>query len=68
MGQTVVDKSSNITKWNYITFATSLASRLPENSSALVLGLGGGSFANSLQNNLKFRVDAVELDGRIARA
>ena len=65
MGQTVVDKTSYSSKWNYITFATSMASKLPENSSALLLGLGGGSIANMFQQNLKFQVDAVELDERI---
>jgi predicted membrane-bound spermidine synthase len=67
MGQTVVDKTTNYTKWNYINFATSLASKLPENSSVLELGLGGGSIANMFQRNLKFQVDAVELDERIVR-
>ena len=65
MGQTNIDKTTNTSKWNYITFMTALASKLPENSDALVLGLGGGSAANIFQTNLKFRVDAVELDGRI---
>jgi len=65
MGQTVVDRSSKSSKWNYIIFASSVASVLPENSKALVLGLGGGSAAN-IFHNLKFDVDAVELDGRIA--
>jgi predicted membrane-bound spermidine synthase len=65
MGQTNINKTTNTSKWNYITFITALASKLPENSDALVLGLGGGSAANIFQTNLKFRVDAVELDGRI---
>ncbi len=65
MGQTNINKTTNTSKWNYITFMTALASKLPENSDALVLGLGGGSAANIFQTNLKFRVDAVELDGRI---
>ncbi len=67
MGQTVVDKTSISTKFNYITFASSVASILPENSKALVLGLGGGSAANNFFYNSKFIVDAVELDGRIAK-
>jgi hypothetical protein len=65
IGQTGIDKTSNSTKWNYIIFTSSVASVLPENSKALVLGLGGGSAANIFQN-LKFKVDAVELDERIA--
>jgi predicted membrane-bound spermidine synthase len=66
MGQTFVDKSTNNSQLNYITFSSSIASKLPENSKALLLGLGGGSEANMLHNNLKFKVDAVELDGRIS--
>ena len=65
MGQTVMDNVTKGTKWNYIIFTSSVASKLPENSRALVLGLGGGSAANSL-NKLNFKVDAVELDNRIA--
>lgn len=68
MGQTLIDKSSNRSKWNYIIFASAVASVIPENSKALILGLGGGSVANVLQNNLKFNVDAIELDKRIAKA
>jgi spermidine synthase len=66
MGQTVVDMNTNNPKWNYITFTIALASKLPEKAKALVLGLGGGSVANVLQSHLKFSVDAVELDDRIA--
>lgn len=65
MGQTHVDRNSFISKWNYVIFASSIASKLPENSRALVLGLGGGSIANNLAH-LNYRVDAVELDQRIA--
>ncbi len=65
MGQTNINKTTNTSKWNYITFITALASKLPENSDALVLGLGGGSASNIFRTNLKFRVDAVELDERI---
>lgn len=65
MGQTFVDNNTHNSKWNYITFSSAIVSKLPENSKALVLGLGGGSVANVLQNNLKFSVDAVELDERI---
>ncbi len=66
MGQTNVNNNSHVSNWNYITFGMALSSKLPENSKALLLGLGGGSVANMLQSNLKFDVDAVELDERIA--
>lgn len=65
MAQTVIDKTSGSTKWNYIIFTSSIASKLPENTRALVLGLGGGSAANNFFH-LNFKVDAVELDERIA--
>ena len=65
MGQTFVDRQTGNTKFQYINFAFSVASKLPQNSNALLLGLGGGSVANML-SNLKFNVDAVELDERIA--
>jgi predicted membrane-bound spermidine synthase len=67
MGQTFVDTKTKASKWNYITFASAAASKYPEQSTALVLGLGGGSVANNLSYALKFKVDAVELDARIAQ-
>jgi predicted membrane-bound spermidine synthase len=67
MGQTNLNRTSNISNWNYIPFATAIASKLPENSNALLLGLGGGSAANVLHNQLRFQVDAIELDDRIGK-
>ncbi len=66
MGQTNINNLTQNSNWNYITFGISLASKIPVNGKALILGLGGGSFANAFQNNLKLQVDAVELDERIA--
>ncbi len=66
MGQTNINMLTNNSNWSYIIFASAVASKLPENSNALVLGLGGGSMAGMLHNNLKLKVDAVELDERIA--
>lgn len=66
MGQTFVDLKSGNSKWNYIHFATSVTSKLPEQSNVLLLGLGGGSLADVFYRNLKFSVDAIELDERIA--
>jgi predicted membrane-bound spermidine synthase len=65
MGQTQIDRTSYRSKWLYFTFTDAVASKLPEHSSALVLGLGGGSGANIFAN-LKYSVDAIELDERIA--
>jgi spermine/spermidine synthase len=66
MGQTIVDKTTGLSQWPYITFAWAVASKLPAQSSVLLLGLGGGGVANVFQNNLRLSVDAVELDQRIA--
>lgn len=67
MGQTILDKNTNNARWNYIHFASAAASALRANADALLLGLGGGSVANVLQNNMQFNVDAVELDARIGK-
>ena len=64
MGQTNVNKTTGVSNWNYIPFSTSVMSKMPENSNVLLLGLGGGTIANSMIN-LKFNVDAVELDERM---
>ncbi len=64
MGQTNVNKTTGVSNWNYIPFSTSVMSKMPENSNVLLLGLGGGTIANSMIN-LTFNVDAVELDERM---
>jgi spermidine synthase len=65
IGQTCLDKDTFTSKWGDIYYVASICSKLPEKSDALILGLGGGAFANILQNNLGFNVDAVELDRRV---
>ena len=65
IGQTCLDKDTFRSKWGDIYYVASICSKLPEESDALILGLGGGAFANLLQNNLGFNVDAVELDRRV---
>ena len=65
-GQTWVDKETFKPKWDYASYVRSICSKSPEKSSALILGLGGGTVANIFQNSLGFSVDAVELDQRIA--
>jgi spermidine synthase len=65
-GQTWVDKEAFKPKWDYASYVSSICSKLPEKSNALMLGLGGGAVANIFQNTLGFNVDAVELDERIA--
>ena len=65
IGQTCLDKDTLKSKWGDIYYVASICSKLPEKSDALILGLGGGAFANILQNNVGFNVDAVELDRRV---
>ena len=65
MGQTSVSNANNATNFNYMVFGSAIVSQLTENSTALLLGLGGGSVANMLHENLKMKVDAVELDERM---
>ncbi len=67
MGQTILDTYTGDARLSYVPFAASAASKLPASSKALLLGLGGGSMANVLQNDLKLSVDAVELDERIVK-
>jgi spermidine synthase len=66
IGQTRVDKDTFAPRWDYVSCVPSIASKLPQKSDALILGLGGGTIANIFQNNLGFNVDAVDLDERIA--
>ena len=65
IGQTCLDKDTFTSKWGDIYYVASICSKVPEESDALILGLGGGALANILQNNLGFNVDAVELDRRV---
>jgi spermidine synthase len=65
IGQTCLDRDTLRSKWGDIYYLASICSKLPEKSDALILGVGGGAFANILQNNLGFNVDAVELDRRV---
>ena len=66
IGQTHIDKDTFKSKWGDIYYVASVCSKFPEKSDALILGVGGGAFANVLQNNLGLNVDAVELDRRVA--
>ena len=66
IGQTYVDKATFNSRWDYPACIAVICSKFPQGSDALVLGLGGGSVANALQNRLGFKVDAIELDQRIA--
>ena len=65
IGQTGVDQDTLKPTGADIYYVSSVCSRRPKKSNALILGLGGGSIA-SILNNLEFKVDAVELDQRVA--
>lgn len=65
MGQTFLPVNQETSWWNYINYISALSEKLPENSDALVLGLGGGLIENSLLKDFNFHFDAVELDERI---
>ncbi len=64
IGEAQINQKTGMTVWEYPFYVTSLCSKLPEGSSALMLGLGGGQIPNML-NYMKFKVDVVELDQRI---
>lgn len=66
MGQTWVDRSSGLSSWSYVNYLTVAASVLPQDPDVLLLGLGGGTVAKQLEAGQRARVDAVELDPRIA--
>lgn len=65
MGQTWIDKSTGNSAWSYVNYVTSAASILPKNQEVLLLGLGGGTVAKQLEQELDANIDAVELDERI---
>ena len=67
MAQTYVDKSSFDSRWDYPAYLGVVCSKFRQGSDALLLGLGGGTVANVLQNRLGFSVDAIELDQRVAK-
>jgi hypothetical protein len=50
--QTLVDRQTFKPKSDYVYYACSLSSGLPEKSDVLILGLGGGTIANIFQNDL----------------
>ena len=64
--QTWIMRDSGEPIWDYMRYIQSVASVLPEGSRVLLLGLGGGTIAQMLQD-IGLQVDSVELDARIAR-
>ena len=66
IGEAQINRSNGFTKWDYPNYVASICSKKPEGSKALMLGLGGGVIPNLLHNFMKFNVDVVELDERIA--
>lgn len=64
--QSIITKTNvtAISQYNYVHFISSLAALKPENSKVLLLGMAGGSLAYELQN-LKFKIDVVDIDERM---
>ncbi len=60
----MIKKYMPFSKWTYIHRLATLCSNKPENSKALLIGLAGGNLAMELKG-MGFKVDAVELDGRM---
>jgi predicted membrane-bound spermidine synthase len=65
MGQTSINLKSGKSRWDYTKYIAAISDILPENSNVLLLGLGGGTIANTLENIHDGRIDAVELDERM---
>jgi spermidine synthase len=65
MGQTWVTRNNYAPIWSYAGILTNLCSVYPENSSILLLGLGGGAVARTIAQVNGQYVDAVEFDKRI---
>lgn len=66
MGQTWINKRNKNSHWSYTNYIVAAASTLKQSPDVLLLGLGGGTVSKLLQEHLNAKVDAVELDQRIA--
>ncbi|MBI2967504.1 MAG: fused MFS/spermidine synthase [Bacteroidetes bacterium] len=64
MGQTTINPETGRSLWSYPDYVTAVAGIFPEKSNVLLLGLGGGTIANYLENYLDMKVTAVEIDPR----
>lgn len=63
--QTWIDKEQdNFSLLFYTRFSKVLINTMPENSKALLIGLGGGTVARQLEDH-GMKYDAVEIDGRL---
>jgi predicted membrane-bound spermidine synthase len=62
--QTVVNRNDGIALLDYIYFMRPLLSSIPQGSDVLLVGLGGGSLCNEIQQK-GHHVDVVELDPRL---
>lgn len=63
-GQTWVNLDTGEPRWDYVRYLRTIGSTLPAGSRVLLLGLGGGIVARTMQD-LGHTVDSVELDQRI---
>jgi predicted membrane-bound spermidine synthase len=66
ISQTFMHLPSLRSQWRYVHRMAMYASMMPEGSNVLLCGIGGGNLINELVA-LGFKVDAVDLDGRMAK-
>jgi predicted membrane-bound spermidine synthase len=65
ISQTFMHIPSRRSQWRYVHRMAMYASMMPQGSSVLLCGIGGGNLINELVG-LGFKVDAVDLDARMA--
>jgi len=66
ISQTFMHLPSLRSQWRYVHRMAMYASMMPEGSNVLLCGIGGGNLINELVA-LGFKVDGVDLDGRMAK-
>jgi len=65
ISQTFMHVPTKRSQWRYIHRLALYSSHKPPGSEVLICGLGGGNLVNEMAN-LQFKIDAVELDERMA--
>jgi len=65
ISQTFMHVPSGRSQWRYVHRVALYASFMPPGSKLLICGIGGGNLINELAN-LRFEIDAVDLDARMA--
>lgn len=65
IGQTYINLQNQLSWWSYVNYISSLSSIYTAGSKVLLMGLGGGTLAKILSEQLQFQVTAIELDARM---